>query len=44
LLGTLLARWVGDLNDRNLALEATGLKARCTELAAMPDSQYHETH
>ena len=44
LLGTLLARWVGDLNDRYLALEAAGLKARCTELAAKPDSQYHETH
>lgn len=44
LLGAWLARWVGDLNDRYLALEATGLKARCTELAATPDMQYHEAH
>jgi hypothetical protein len=42
LLGALLARWVGDLNDRYLALEAAGLKARCTELAAKPASQYYE--
>jgi len=34
LLGALLARWVGDLNARYLALEAKGLKARCTDLAA----------
>jgi hypothetical protein len=33
-LGPLLARWTGDLNDRYLELEANGLKARCTELAA----------
>jgi hypothetical protein len=33
LLGALLARWVGDLNDRYLALEADGLKARCVALA-----------
>jgi len=33
-LGGLLARWVGELNDRYLALEAAGLRARCIELAA----------
>jgi len=33
LLGSLLARWVGDLNNRYLALEAAGLKARCVTLA-----------
>jgi hypothetical protein len=44
LLGAWLARWVGDLNDRYLALEAAGLKARCTQLTAKPESQYHEVH
>jgi uncharacterized membrane protein len=34
LLGGSLARWVGKLNESYLALEANGLKARCTELAA----------
>lgn len=34
LLGAILARWVGELNDRYLVLEASGLKARCLELAA----------
>jgi len=34
LLGALLARWVGGLNNRYLELEANGLKARCAELAA----------
>jgi uncharacterized membrane protein len=29
LLGSLLARWVGDLNERYLAQEADGLRARC---------------
>src|SRR6185436_12322192 len=29
LLGSLLARYVGDLNQHYLALEANGLKARC---------------
>lgn len=29
LLGPLLAWWIGDLNERYLAMEATGLKARC---------------
>jgi len=33
-LGALLARWTRELNQRYLALEANGLKARCTELAA----------
>ena len=44
LLGALLARWTSDLNGRYLAMEATGLKARCTELAARPYSEYHEAH
>lgn len=34
MLGVLLARWVGDLNDRYLALEANGLKARCVAVLA----------
>lgn len=34
LLGALVARWVGELNDRYLTLEANGLKARCVALAA----------
>src|SRR4030095_16257428 len=34
LLGALLARWTGGLNERYLSMEAIGLKARCTELAA----------
>jgi ribosome-associated toxin RatA of RatAB toxin-antitoxin module len=44
LLGALLARWVGDLNDRYLALEADGLKARCVSLALERRSLNHETH
>ncbi len=32
--GWLLARWTGGLNDRYLAMEANGLKARCTLLEA----------
>jgi hypothetical protein len=32
-LGGLLARWIGDLNERYLTMEANGLMARCTELA-----------
>jgi uncharacterized membrane protein len=32
--GTLLARWVGRLNDRYLAMEANGLKARAVEFSA----------
>ena len=39
-LGVLLARWIGELNDRYLAMEASGLKARCTELAARLASEY----
>lgn len=35
-LGGLLARWVGELNQRYLAMEASGLKARCAELSAKP--------
>jgi hypothetical protein len=31
LLGGLLARWVGNLNERYLELEAEGLKKRCAE-------------
>ena len=38
-LGLLLARWVGDLNERYLALEASGLQARCIALAAKPFAQ-----
>ena len=30
--GRLLARWTAALNERYLAMEATGLKARCTDL------------
>ena len=33
-LGGLLARWIRKLNERYLAMEANGLKARCTELAS----------
>jgi hypothetical protein len=33
LLSTLLARWTGELNERYLAMEANGLKARSTDLA-----------
>ena len=39
LLGALVARWTGDLNERYLALEADGLKSRCTGFAAKPGSQ-----
>jgi uncharacterized membrane protein len=34
LLGGLPARWTGNLNEDYLAIEANGLKARCTERAA----------
>jgi hypothetical protein len=34
LLGRLVARWVGDLNERYLSLEARGLMTRCSALAA----------
>jgi len=34
LLGALLARWVGDLNQRYLVMEANGLKARCAQMEA----------
>jgi len=37
-LGRWLARWVGSLNDRYLAMEAEGLKSRCTGLAAQPNA------
>jgi Polyketide cyclase / dehydrase and lipid transport len=33
-LGGLLARWVGELNQRYLNMEASGLAARCKKLAA----------
>lgn len=33
LLGSMLARYVGDLNQHYLALEANGLRARCVALA-----------
>ena len=35
LLGALLARWMRKLNERYLAMEGNGLKARCVEFAAM---------
>jgi polyketide cyclase/dehydrase/lipid transport protein len=44
LFGPLLARWTRDLNERYLALEAHGLRARCIELASKPYSRTHETH
>jgi hypothetical protein len=44
LFGPLLARWTGGLNRRYLAMEANGLKARCTELAAERYSEHHEAH
>ena len=44
LLGGLLARWVGSLNERYLMLEADGLKKHCIELAAKVDSKHHENH
>ena len=44
LLGVLLARWVGDLNERYLDLEANGLKARCAEHMVKPSSEHHEAH
>ena len=31
-LGPLLARWVGGMNDRYLAMEAAGLRTKCVEL------------
>lgn len=34
LLAGLLLRWMGDLNERYLALEAEGLSAHCAKLAA----------
>ena len=42
LLGALLARWVGNLNNRYLTMEANGLKSRCTELLAKSSLEYHE--
>jgi len=44
IFGSWLARWVGDLNQRYLALEAGGLKSHCAALAATPYSEYHEAH
>jgi uncharacterized membrane protein len=44
LLGAWLARWVGDLNERYLALEADGLKAYCAELVAKPSAQCLQAH
>jgi len=43
-LGALLARWTGELNDRYLAMEANGLKARCVDLAARLVSEHGEAH
>src|SRR5262249_23551031 len=33
LLGPLLARWTGELNERYLAMEIDGLRARCAGVA-----------
>ena len=44
LLGTLLAKLVGEVNERYLAMEAEGLKARCAELVARNYLQHHEAH
>ena len=44
MLAGLLARWTGNLNKDYLAVEASGLKARCTELAVKLDLEPHETH
>jgi len=41
-LGALLARWVGNLNNRYLTMEANGLKSRCTELLAKSSLEYYE--
>jgi len=41
MLGPLLTRWKWGLNQRYLAMEANGLKARCAEWAA---EQYFEPH
>ena len=43
-LGALLALWTRHLNERYLALEANGLRARCTELAARLVSARTEAH
>ena len=40
--GALLARVVGNLNNRYLTMEANGLKSRCTELVAKSSLEYHE--
>ena len=42
-LGVLLARWIGELNDRYLAMEANGLKTRCTALAVKAYPGSHES-
>jgi uncharacterized membrane protein len=42
LLGALLARWVGNLNNRYLMMEANGLQTRCTELVTKSSLEYHE--
>lgn len=42
--GKWLARWIGEVNERYLALEAEGLKARCTAEAIRSYSKYHEAH
>jgi hypothetical protein len=34
LLGSLVARWVGELNERYLRMEAKGLQARCAALTS----------
>jgi len=44
LVGKLLARWVGKLNERYLEMEVNGLKARCAGLSANLVSEHHEAH
>jgi len=44
LFGPLLAWLTRNVNESYLAMEANGLKARCTELVAKHHSKQHETH
>jgi uncharacterized membrane protein len=42
LLAALLARCVGNLNNRYLTMEANGLKSRCSESVAKSSLEHHE--